>query len=98
MTVTPETLIAEIATEDDAIETISLLTEKFGLKTHVWGTKAVEDLLEEAGIDAGIDTEALGENKAQVIADFKETQAWQETGLDNDIAMQDALIAILEAR
>lgn len=98
MTVNHEAITEAITTEAEAIEVISSLALKFGIKAHVWGTQAIDDLLEEAGIDAGVDTEALGAGKEAVIAEFKETQAWQETGLDNDIAMQDALIEILGKR
>lgn len=85
-----------VATESEAVAVIEALAEKFGIKTHVWGSVAIEGLLEEAGIDVGVDVDELpASEKAKVISEFKETQAWQETGLDIDIAMQDELIAIL---
>lgn len=88
--------VEAITNEKDAVEAIEELAAKFGLKVHVWGSQDIKNLIEEAGIDAGVDTEELSEEKtAAVIAEFKETQAWNETGLDIDVAMQDALAEIL---
>lgn len=85
-----------VVTESEAIALIEGLAAKFGIKTHIWGSAAIDGLLEEAGIDAGVDVDELAvEEKEKIIAELKETQAWQETGLDIDIAMQDELIAIL---
>jgi len=96
MAASPISAIDSVTTEQEAMEVIQALAGKFGLKAHVWGTADIRNLMEEAGIDAHVDTEELSdEQTAEVITEFKETQAWNETGLDIDIAMQDALAEIL---